>query len=267
MRFDILTIFPEAFESYFNTSIIKRAKEKKLLKINIFNLRKWTKDKHQTVDDRPYSGGAGMIFMLEPIFKALKDLSKNPPRFVRQNLVSPCLRRQGFARNRKEGKNKKKRIILFSLKGKKLTQKKLEQLKKYDQLILICPHYEGVDERVAKYLADEEISIGDYILTGGELPAMILVDAITRLIPGAIKEESLKEESFSSLLIKNLKLKIKNLYYEYPQYTRPEVFYPYPLKKNAWRVPKVLLSGNHQKIKQWREKNAISQKAKFKSQN
>jgi len=124
-----------------------------------------------------------------------------------------------------------------------------------------------VDERVAKYLADEEISIGDYILTGGELPAMILVDAITRLTPGAIKEESLKEESFSSLLIKNLKLKIKNLYYEYPQYTRPEVFYPYPLKKNAWRVPKVLLSGNHQKIKQWREKHAISQKAKFKSQN
>jgi len=242
MRFDILTIFPEAFESYFNTSIIKRAQAKKLLKINIFNLRKWTKDKHQTVDDRPYGGGAGMIFTLEPIFKALKDLKKHQ-------------------------KQVKTRVILFSLKGKKLTQKKLEQLKKYDRLILICPHYEGVDERVAKYLVDEEISIGDYILTGGELPAMILVDAITRLIPGAIKEESLKEESFSSLLIKNLKLKIKNLYYEYPQYTRPEVFYPYPLKKNAWRVPKVLLSGNHQKIKQWREKHAISQKAKFKSQN
>ena len=242
MRFDILTIFPEAFESYFNTSIIKRAQAKKLLKINIFNLRKWTKNKHQTVDDRPYGGGAGMIFTLEPIFKALKDLKKHQ-------------------------KQVKTRVILFSLKGKKLTQKKLEQLKKYDRLILICPHYEGVDERVAKYLVDEEISIGDYILTGGELPAMILVDAITRLIPGAIKEESLKEESFSSLLIKNLKLKIKNLYYEYPQYTRPEVFYPYPLKKNAWRVPKVLLSGNHQKIKQWREKHAISQKAKFKSQN
>jgi len=185
MRFDILTIFPEAFESYFNTSIIKRAQAKKLLKINIFNLRKWTKDKHQTVDDRPYGGGAGMIFTLEPIFKALKDLKKHQ-------------------------KQVKTRVILFSLKGKKLTQKKLEQLKKYDRLILICPHYEGVDERVAKYLVDEEISIGDYILTGGELPAMILVDAITRLIPGAIKEDSLKEESFSSLLIKNLKLKIKN---------------------------------------------------------
>jgi len=242
MRFDILTIFPEAFESYFNTSIIKRAQAKKLLKINIFNLRKWTKDKHQTVDDRPYGGGAGMIFTLEPIFKALKDLKKHQ-------------------------KQVKTRVILFSLKGKKLTQKKLEQLKKYDRLILICPHYEGVDERVAKYLVDEEISIGDYILTGGELPAMILVDAITRLIPGAIKEDSLKEESFSSLLIKNLKLKIKNLYYEYPQYTRPEIFYPFSSKKNAWRVPKVLLSGNHQKIKQWREKHAISQKAKFKSQN
>ena len=230
MRFDILTIFPEAFESYFNTSIIKRAQAKKLLKINIFNLRKWTKDKHQTVDDRPYGGGAGMIFTLEPIFKALKDLKKHQ-------------------------KQVKTRVILFSLKGKKLTQKKLEQLKKYDRLILICPHYEGVDERVAKYLVDEEISIGDYILTGGELPAMILVDAITRLIPGAIKEDSLKEESFSSLLIKNLKLKIKNLYYEYPQYTRPEVFYPHPSKKIAWRVPKVLLSGNHQKIKEWRDKH------------
>jgi tRNA (guanine37-N1)-methyltransferase len=218
MRFDILTIFPEAFESYFNTSIIKRAKAKKLLKINIFNLRKWTKDRHQTVDDRPYGGGAGMIFMLEPIFKALKDLRKNQ-------------------------KQTKTRVILFSLKGKKLIQKKLEQLKKYDQLILICPHYEGVDERVARYLADEEISIGDYILTGGELPAMILVDAIARLIPGAIKEESLKEESFSLLPSK----------YEYPQYTRPEVFYPYPKnKKITWRVPKILLSGNHQKIKEWR---------------
>lgn len=223
MRFDILTIFPEAFESYFNTSIIKRAKAKKLLKINIFNLRKWTKDRHQTVDDRPYGGGAGMIFLLEPIFKALKSLSKNQFRLAR----------------------KKKRIILFSLRGEKLTQKKLEQLKKYDQLILICPHYEGIDERVAKYLVDEEISIGDYILTGGELPAMILVDAITRLIPGVIREKSLKEESFSLLSNK----------YEYPQYTRPEVFYPNFSKKIAWRVPKVLLSGNHQKIKKWRDKH------------
>jgi len=221
MRFDILTIFPEAFESYFNTSIIKRAKAKKLVKINIFNLRKWTKDRHQTVDDRPYGGGAGMIFMLEPIFKALKNL-------------------------RKKQKQVKTRVILFSLKGKKLTQKKLEQLKKYDQLILICPHYEGVDERVARYLADEEISIGDYILTGGELPAMILVDAITRLIPGAIREESLKEESFSLSPDK----------YEYPQYTRPEIFYPNSKnKKIAWRVPKILLSGNHQKIKEWRDKH------------
>ncbi|MFA5392448.1 MAG: tRNA (guanosine(37)-N1)-methyltransferase TrmD [Candidatus Paceibacterota bacterium] len=224
MRFDILTIFPEAFESYFNTSIIKRAKAKKLLKINIFNLRKWTKNKHQTVDDRPYGGGAGMIFLLEPIFKALKDLKKKQ-------------------------KQVKTRVILFSLKGKKLTQKKLEQLKKYNQLILICPHYEGVDERVARYLADEEISIGDYILTGGELPAMILVDALTRLIPGAIREESLKEESFSLLSNK----------YEYPQYTRPEAFYPYSKnKKKAWRVPKILLSGNHQKIKEWRDKHLSS---------
>jgi tRNA (guanine37-N1)-methyltransferase len=245
MRFDILTIFPEIFDSYFNTSILKRAQEKKLIKIYSHNLRKWTFNRHQTTDDRPYGGGTGMIFKVEPIFRAVKDLKKK--------------------------KFKKCRVILFSAKGGKLTQKKVKCLSNYKQLILICPRYEGVDERVAKYIADEEISIGDYILTGGELPAMILVDAITRLIPGAIKEESLKEESFSlaqnknlrsaqnlfscsarNKNIKNLKFKIKNLYYEYPQYTRPAVFYP---KGVAWQVPKVLLSGNHKKINEWQQKH------------
>jgi tRNA (guanine37-N1)-methyltransferase len=241
MRFDILTIFPDAFESYFNISIIKRAQTKKLIQLNLWDLRNWTKDKHQTVDDHPYGGGAGMIFMVEPIARALKDLTKSR-------------------------KQIKRRIILFSVKGTKLTQKKLEQLTKYEQLILICPHYEGIDERVARYLVDEEISLGDYVLTGGELPAMILVDGITRLIPGAIKENSLKEESFSPSLSKNLKIKptcrqagIKNLYYEYPQYTRPEFFYPYSKnKKIIWRVPKVLLSGNHKKIKEWQVKHIKS---------
>lgn len=236
LRFDILTIFPEAFESYFNTSIIKRAQEKKLIEIHLWNLRQWTKDKHQTVDDHPYGGGAGMVFMIEPIFNALKDLTKTRKKI-------------------------KRRIILFSVKGKKLTQKKLEQLKKYNQLILLCPHYEGVDERV-RHLVDEEISIGDYVLTGGEIPAMVLVDGITRLLPHAIKEDSLREESFSSRLIhlaktQNSDLKEKAIKgYEYPQYTRPEVFYPDPRhKKIAWRVPKVLLSGDHKKIQQWRAKH------------
>jgi len=154
--------------------------------------------------------------------------------------------------------SEKRRVILFSVKGKKLTQKDVVRLKNYEQLILICPHYEGFDERIKTYLADEEISIGDYVLTGGELPAMVLIDAISRLIPGVIKEKSLKEESFS----------LEQGTLEYPQYSRPEIFYPNPRqKKISWRVPKVLLSGHHQKIKEWRDKHVISQKAKFKSQN
>lgn len=230
MRFDILTIFPEVFNSYFDASILKRAQRKKLIKVYIHNLRKWTSDRHKTIDDCPYGGGMGMIFKLEPIFRAVKDLKKK--------------------------KFKKCRVILFSVKGKKLTQKQVKRLSKYEQLILICPRYEGVDERVVKYIADEEISIGNYILTGGELPAMVLVDAVSRFVPGVIKEESLTEESFSLSPSKNLKLKIKNFYYEYPQYTRPAIFYPNQRnKKIAWRVPKVLLSGNHKKIQEWKQKH------------
>jgi len=221
MRFDILTIFPEMFSSYLDASILKKAQKKKLIKIHIHNLRKWTLDRHQTTDDCPYGGGMGMIFKVEPIFKAVKDLKKK--------------------------KIKKCHIILFSAKGKKLTQKRVKQLSKYDQLILICPRYEGVDERVAKYIADEEISIGEYILTGGELPAMVLVDTVSRFVPGVIKKGSLLEESFS------IDFEGKS---EYPQYTRPEIFYPNRSeKKIAWRVPKVLLSGNHKKIDKWKRKH------------
>lgn len=228
MRFDILTIFPEIFDSYFNTSILKKAQKKRLIKIYIHNLRKWAIDRHQTTDDSPYGGGMGMIFKVEPIFKAVKDLKKK--------------------------KIKKCRIVLFSAKGTKLTQKKVKQLSKYHQLILICPRYEGVDERVAKYIADEEISIGEYILTGGELPAMVLVDAVSRFVPGVIKKGSLLEESFTL----NSKFQIPNSESlgEYPQYTRPEIFYPNNEKgKIAWQVPDILLSGNHKKIKEWRRKH------------
>ncbi len=213
MKFDIITIFPEIFNSYFNESIIKRAQKKKLIKINIHNLRDFTTDKHKTVDDRPYSGGAGMIFKVEPIYKAIKKIKRN---------------------------KQKTRVILFSAKGKKFDQKIARRFSKLNQLILICGRYEGVDERVAKYIADEEISIGDYVLTGGELPAMIMTDTITRLIPNVIKSESLKEESFSGSL-------------EYPQYTRPEIFSP--KKKINWRVPKILLSGDHKKIQEWQKKH------------
>lgn len=234
IRFDILTIFEEAFKSYLNTSILKRAQKEGFVKIKIHNLRKWSEDRHQTIDDKPYGGGAGMIFLVKPIFKAVREIKK-------------------------KYKAGKKRVILFSLRGKKLTQSDLERLKKYKHLILICPHYEGVDERVAKFIADEVISIGDYILTGGELPAMVLIDGITRLIKGVIKEDSLKEESFS----KSLSQGGKELHYEYPQYSRPEIFYPNPKNKRiSWRVPKVLLSGDHKKIKQWRLKHTIKSKNK-----
>jgi len=217
MQFNIITIFPNIFQSYFKESIIKRAQEKNLVKINIHNLRDYTTDKHKTIDDRPYGGGVGMVLMVEPIYKAVQAI-KN---------FKDCPGR------RRPGQSLK--TILLSAKGKKFDQKMAQKFSKLEQLILICGRYEGVDERIAQYIADEEISIGDYILTGGEIPAMLIVDAVSRLIAGVIKKESLKEESFLGGGL------------EYPQYTRPENF-------RGWKVPSVLLSGDHRKIKEWREK-------------
>jgi len=218
--FDVITIFPDALDSYFNESILKRAQNKKIVKFKTWDLRDFTKDKHRTVDDKPYGGGVGMILKVDIIFKAVKKALK---------------------------KNKKTRIILMSAKGKAFTQKEAQRLSKYDQLILICGHYEGVDERVAKYIADEEISIGDYVLTGGEVPAMVICDAVTRLIPGVINEQSLEEESTEDLK-------------EYPQYTRPEIFNakvnPFS-KTKQWKVPKILLSGHHKNIEEWKENQRL----------
>ena len=211
MKFDILTIFPEAATSYFDESILARAQKNKLIKITNHNIRDYSTDKHNSVDDKPYGGGPGMVMMVEPIFRALKKIR---PR-----------------------KNKKTKTILFSAKGKKFDQAMAKEFSKLDRLVMICGRYEGVDERVAEHLVDEEISIGDYVLTGGELPAMIVVDAVSRLIPNVLgAKESLDEESFS-----------KKNYLEYPQYTRPEKF-------KTWKTPEILLSGNHKKIKEWREK-------------
>jgi tRNA (guanine37-N1)-methyltransferase len=224
-NFYIITIFPEAFDSYFKTSILGRAQKNKIIKINIVNLRDFANGKksrsgskknsaneklklsgYRAVDDKPFGGGPGMVLKVEPIYNAVK-----------------------FLNSRIKGQKSKTRIILFSTRGKKLDQKLVKKLSKYDNLILICGRYEGVDERVAKYIADEEISIGDFILSGGELPAMVLVEAVSRHIKGVLgKQESLEEIKGS-----------------YPVYTRPAVF------KN-WRVPKVLLSGDHQKIEKWR---------------
>lgn len=215
MKIDILTLFPKMFKSPFDESIVKRAQDKGLVDIQIHNLRKWTKDKHKSADDRPYGGGPGMVLMVEPIFQALNALQEE---------------------------KKKAKIILLTPQGKVFNQKKASRFSKVDHLILITGHYEGVDERVRKYLIDEEISIGDYVLSGGELPAMVVIDAVVRLLPGVLGDEnSLKEESFSS----------KENLLEYPQYTRPNNF-------NGWKVPTVLLSGNHKEINEWRKEKALN---------
>lgn len=213
IRFDIITIFPEIFDSYFKESLIKRALEKRLIKINIHNLRDYTTDKHRTVDDKPFGGGLGMVLKIEPIFKAVQSLKS-------------------------KAQSTKSKIILFSPGAKKFNQKTAYDFSRLDQLILICGRYEGVDERVAKYIADQELSIGDYVLMGGELPAMIVVEAVSRLIPGIVgKTQFLKERVTKG-----------KGFVEYPQYTRPESF------KN-WAVSKVLVSGNHKKIEEWRRKH------------
>ena len=219
LQFDILTIFPEIFESYFKTSLISKAQKKGLIKVNVHNLRKWTSDERKTVDDKPYGGGLGMVFKVEPIYKAIKDIKK------------------------KGVKDNKRKIILFTPRGKTYNQKRASSFSSLQQIILICGRYEGVDERVAKKIANLELSIGEYDLMGGEVPAMVIIETVSRLIPGILgTEKFLKERKKGKGFI------------EYPQYTRPEVFNP--IKGVAWKVPEVLLSGNHKKIAEWREKRA-----------
>lgn len=215
MRFDILSLFPESFESYFGASMLKRAKEDGKIDIRLWNPRDFTRDKHRSADDTPYGGGAGMVMKPEPIFEcAEKVLSEGPSR-------------------------KKTRIILFSAKGKPFVQEDARRFSRYDRLVLICGRYEGVDERVAAHLADEELSIGEYVLTGGELPAMVVTDATARLVPGVLGNvESAETESHSEEGV-----------LEYPQYTKPEEY-------RGWRVPDVLLSGHHAEIEKWRKDNS-----------
>ena len=233
MRFNIITIFPEIFSSYFSEGILARARGKKLIEIKVSDLRSYTNDKHKTVDDTPYGGGAGMVLKVEPIYKALKNI-------VGKNKLK-CFKDKA---EKKINKNSKTRIILLSAKGKKFDQEIAKRFSKLDEMVLICGRYEGVDERVAKNLADEEISVGDYILTGGEIPAMIIVDSVSRLIKNVVgNEESIKDESFS-----------KKGHLEYPHYTRPDNFSLD--KKTNWKVPDVLLSGNHQKIQEWKDKHS-----------
>lgn len=211
MRFDVLTLFPEMFE-IMNSSIIGRAIQNKLIDLNLINFREFSKDKQKHVDDTPYGGGAGMVIKPEPIYDAytsiVRDLDYKP------------------------------KVIYMSPKGKLFNQQMARELSKEDHLIILCGHYEGVDERVIEEIVDEEISIGDYVLTGGELPAMVVIDAISRNIDGVLKEESVEDESFSDGLL------------EYPQYTRPEIFL-------GRKVPEVLLSGHHANIEKWRLEKSI----------
>ncbi|MCR5146899.1 MAG: tRNA (guanosine(37)-N1)-methyltransferase TrmD [Clostridia bacterium] len=208
MKFDVLTLFPEMFDTL-NQSIIGRAIEKDLIDINLVNIRDFSKDKHKNVDDTPYGGGAGMVIRPDVVYDAYNSVKADDAK-----------------------------VIYMSPQGKVLDQKKVVELSKEKHLILLCGHYEGIDQRVLDEIVDEEISIGDYVLTGGELPAMVLIDSVSRYVEGVISEDSTSEESFSNNLL------------EYPQYTRPEVF-------NGVKVPEVLLSGHHENIRKWREEKSL----------
>jgi len=218
MQIDIITIFPEMFDSFLSESLIKKAIDKKIIKIKAWNLRKWSKDKHKNVDDKPFGGGAGMVMMADPIIRAIDKLKKN---------------------------NKKTKVILFSPAGRQFIQGDAEEMTKYDQIVMVCGRYEGIDARVEEFI-DEKISIGPYVLSGGELPAMIVTEAVARLLPGYLgNPESLSEETFNGNEGK------------YPQYTRPEVL---KVGKKEFKVPSVLLSGNHIEVKKWRESKIIKNK-------
>lgn len=221
MHIDVVTIFPEMFEPVVGSSILKRAQAACRVDIRVHNLRDWTADKHRTVDDRPYGGGAGMVMKPEPLFKAVEEIEAI---------------RHGAKAERPEGC----RVALMAPQGECFSQPLAQELSELQHLVLICGHYEGVDERVREGLVDQEISIGDYVLTGGELPAMTVIDALVRLIPGVLgHERATEEESFTNDLL------------EYPQYTRPPVF-------RGMAVPQALRSGNHAHVAKWRKLHAVA---------
>lgn len=215
MKISIITLFPKMFDGPLNQSIMWRAQDKKFLDLNIVDLKQFGITDRKTVDDRPYGGGAGMILRVDVLDNALKSINAKP-------------------------KTKGQKIIITDAGGEKFTQKKAYEYSELERLVIICGHYEGIDHRVHENLVDDVISIGDYVLTGGEIPAMVIIDTVTRLIPNVIKPESLLEESHSD---------IKS---EYPQYTRPPIYKP-SLFGKTWKVPEILLSGNHKKIDKWRK--------------
>lgn len=222
MRFDIVSIFPESFSSYFGVSILKRAEEAGLIQVATHDLRAYTEDKHSRVDDTPYGGGAGMVMQVEPFDRCLESL--------RADRATADLRT---------------RVLLFAAKGRSFKQADARRLAtEYDRIIMLCGRYEGIDERVVEHLVDEEFSIGDFVLTGGELPAMIVTDAVARLLPGVLgNDESAQTESHSEEGV-----------VEYPQYTKPESY-------RDWVVPPVLLSGHHAEIEKWRHEQSAKNSA------
>jgi tRNA (guanine37-N1)-methyltransferase len=233
MKFNIITIFPEIITHYADESILGRAQKNKFIKINAVDLRDFSEDKHRKIDDTPYGGGAGMVMKSEPIFKALKSIEALPFKTV-----------DGLAKIKKVLTGdvlKKKRTVLLSPRGKQFDQRMAEKLSKYQELTFVCGRYEGVDERVVEYMVDEEVSIGPYVLAGGELGALVIIEAVSRLIYGVLgNPKSLEEETFGK--------GVEGGEVEYPQYTKPENF-------KGWKVPTVLLSGDHKKIKEWRKKS------------
>jgi len=240
MKFNVVTIFPDIINSYSGESILKRGQKAGVIKINAVNLRDFTDDKHNTVDDTPYGGGAGMLMKPEPIYKALTSLKAIP--FSKDTGLGKVKRIfSGDIKN-------KKRTVMLSPRGRQFDQSVAEKWSKLDEITFVCGRYEGVDQRVVDYMVDEEISAGPYVLAGGELGALIIIEAISRLVPGVLgNPQSLVEESFKvkELEIGDWELEINH---EYPQYTKPQNF-------KGWGVPEILLSGDHKKIDEWRKKN------------
>jgi tRNA (guanine37-N1)-methyltransferase len=212
MRFDIFTLFPDVFTPYLDTSILQRARKSGLLDVHLHNIRDWTPDRHHITDDEPYGGGGGMVMKPEPVFAAIEAVLGNPPECP---------------------------VILLTPQGRLFSQKVAQELAKQPRLALLCGRYEGIDERIRQYLVSDEISIGDYVLTGGELPALVVIDAVCRTLPGAIGDpDGVMDDSHASGLL------------EYPHYTRPADF-------RGWKVPEVLLSGDHLRIERWRREQSI----------
>ncbi len=247
MRFDLITIFPEFFVGPLDHGIVRRAKEARIAQIHIQDLREFTKDKHRTVDDRPFGGGEGMVLKPEPLFEAVEKLLGHGVGTATEPSVPEA----------------KTVIVLMSAAGRAFTQDTARRYAQLDRLILICGRYEGVDERVAEHLADEEVSVGDYVLSGGEMPAALIIDAVTRLLPGALgneastqnesfasAEESLEPRHISDSVTRHSSTTTPQLLLDFPHYTRPAEY-------RGWKVPEVLIGGNHAEVAKWRRQQAI----------